>query len=77
MKRLVRPALLAFGLLATAPLSTAFAAEPKPKADDSPGGWVSLFDGTTLSGWEPIQLSPTKPSKWEVVDGAIVGSGQA
>jgi Domain of Unknown Function (DUF1080) len=36
-------------------------------------GWVSLFDGTTLSGWTKGGGSET--SKWEVVDGSIVGSG--
>jgi hypothetical protein len=39
--------------------------------------WVSLFDGKTLSGWKMVQLSPDRPSKWEVVDGALVGTGQA
>ena len=39
-------------------------------------GWVSLFDGSTLSGW--TKAGPrAEQSKWEVVDGAIVGSGQA
>lgn len=75
MRRHARPALMACGLIATALLSTACAAEPKPRADDAPGGWVSLFDGTTLSGWEAIPLDKNKESKWEVVDGALVGSG--
>jgi hypothetical protein len=75
MNRPARPvALLACGLLATAFLATASAQEKKA---DSPGEWVSLFDGTTLSGWESIPLNPARPTKWEVVDGAIVGSGQA
>ena len=37
-------------------------------------GWVSLFDGTTLSGWTK---AGGEKSNWEVVDGAIVGSGDA
>ena len=37
------------------------------------GEWVSLFDGQTLSGW--IQGGGRGKSKWEVVDGAITGSG--
>jgi Domain of Unknown Function (DUF1080) len=37
-------------------------------------GWVSLFDGKTLSGWTK---AGKEDSKWEVVDGAIVGTGQA
>jgi Domain of Unknown Function (DUF1080) len=36
-------------------------------------GWVSLFDGKTLSGWTVGGASET--TKWEVVDGVIVGSG--
>ncbi len=38
------------------------------------GDWVSLFDGQSLSGWTKAGRSG---SQWEVVDGAIVGSGQA
>jgi hypothetical protein len=40
------------------------------------GEWVSLFDGSTLSGWTKGE-GPRGGSKWEVVDGAIVGSGQS
>jgi hypothetical protein len=39
-------------------------------------GWVSLFDGKTLSGWTKAG-ERSEDSKWEVVDGAIVGTGQA
>lgn len=39
-------------------------------ADDEK--WVSLFDGTSLDGWERVG---NDRSVWEVVDGAIVGSG--
>ena len=38
--------------------------------------WVSLFDGKTLSGWTKAGKNGDK-SKWEVVDGKIVGSGLA
>ncbi len=37
-------------------------------------GWVSLFDGKTLSGWTK---AGGEKSNWEVVDGVIVGSGEA
>jgi hypothetical protein len=40
------------------------------------GEWVSLFDGSTLSGWTPVEHR-AGTNKWEVVDGAIVGSGGA
>jgi hypothetical protein len=39
------------------------------------GEWVSLFDGQTLSGW--TKGGGRANSKWEVVDGAIQGSGVA
>ena len=36
-------------------------------------GWVSIFDGKTLKGWEE---SPVREEKaWEVRDGVIVGDG--
>lgn len=34
-------------------------------------GWISLFDGRSLKGWQADQ----NPQVWAVVDGAIVGSG--
>lgn len=44
-------------------------------------GWVSLFDGSTLKGWHVSAKSGhsrtsknTSGGKWEVVDGAIIGS---
>ncbi len=49
----------------------ALSAEGRPEE-----GYVSLFDGKTLSGWTKGGGNGDK-SKWEVVDGAIVGSGQA
>src|SRR5579862_5553930 len=39
--------------------------EDKGKADSD--GFVSLFDGKTLDGWDGM------PGYWSVVDGAIVG----
>ena len=53
---------LALGILA-------FLAGPAP-AD----GWVALFDGKTLDGWERVG---SEQSRWEVKDGAITGSGAA
>lgn len=34
-------------------------------------GWINLFDGKTLKGWEANE----NPDDWSVVDGAIVGHG--
>ncbi len=55
---------LALGV-ALSPGKVAFAADE---------AWVALFDGKTLDGWEKVGGDK---STWEVVDGAIVGSGQA
>jgi Domain of Unknown Function (DUF1080) len=52
-------------------LSVALAGPASSGGQDD--GWVSLFDGQTLSGWTKGGGKDT--SKWEVVDGSIVGSG--
>ena len=66
-RRLFATAGLALGLLGlNAPAPTV--------AADSPGEWVALFDGKTLSGWESVPMKG-QTSKWEVVDGVIEGSG--
>jgi hypothetical protein len=46
------------------------------RGGDDDEGWVSLFDGSTLSGWTKAGGNGDD-SKWEVVDGAIVGTGKA
>lgn len=53
--------------LTTLPLLAGFA----HAADDAE--WQSLFDGTTLNGWRVVNGA----AKYEVVDGAIVGTTQA
>jgi hypothetical protein len=51
-------------LLATRPANCA---EPQPLPQQLVDlGWISLFDGETLFGWQP-----TGEAKWEVVDGEI------
>ncbi|GIW86834.1 MAG: hypothetical protein KatS3mg108_1158 [Isosphaeraceae bacterium] len=40
-------------------------------------GWVSLFDGKTTEGWEVVPLPNQPPTKWEVKDGLLCGSGGA
>jgi hypothetical protein len=42
-------------------------------ADADKEGFVSIFDGKTLKGWEEMPAAATKA--WSVVDGAIVGEG--
>lgn len=44
-------------------------------ADPSDDGFVSLFDGKTLDGWEVV--TNKEGCLWEVKDGAICGSGNA
>ena len=36
-------------------------------------GWVSMFDGKTLTGWKANE----RPESWTVKDGTIVGDGEA
>ena len=43
------------------------------KPDASPG-WVSLFDGNTISGWTSVPF-PGQTTSWEVKDGVLEGSG--
>jgi hypothetical protein len=62
------------GLVAAAGVSaTAARAQDAKKSSD---GYVSLFDGQTLSGWEMLEMGPKGSSKWEVKDGALTGSGR-
>jgi len=46
--------------------------QPARHANDQPAGFVSLFDGKTLSGWHPIGVG-----QWTVEDGVIVGRKKA
>lgn len=46
------------------------ATEEDSAAKDDDGGWVSLFDGETLEGWE----KHSGEAKYHVEDGAIVGT---
>ena len=45
-------------------------ADEAKKADDK--GWVQLFNGKDLDGWESL---PEDKARWSVKDGAIVGEG--
>jgi len=45
---------------------------PAPTDSTLWGEWVSLFNGSDLSGWI---THPRQPDGWRVEDGAIVGSG--
>ena len=43
-------------------------------ADTNDEKWVALFNGKDLTGWK---THPDDKAKWEVVDGLIVGTGNA
>jgi hypothetical protein len=60
------------GSLGLACLCLPFAqAGGEKKKDD---GWVALFNGKDLTGWK---THPDDKAKWEVIDGAIVGTGSS
>ena len=65
------------GLLATLILTSACSAEytasEKKAAETDKDGFVSIFDGKTLKGWEALPAE-TAPA-WTVKDGMIVGDG--
>lgn len=41
------------------------------RAADDGEGWVSLFDGKTLNGWQPSENT----SSWKVIDGQLAADG--
>jgi hypothetical protein len=51
-----------------AAMSLAAQSAPKPGAD----GWISMFDGKSLEGWQANE----NPESWKAVGGSIVGDGQ-
>jgi hypothetical protein len=67
--------LLASGVLAAL---LAISTQPASIAADekSDAGWVQLFNGKDLTGWK-LHEKANKQTRWEVVDGWLVGSGQA
>jgi hypothetical protein len=60
-------------LIALVAIYDAVGAEPKLLQQDLLNeGWISLCDGETLCGWQPVG-----DAKWEVVDGEIRTSGES
>lgn len=57
-------------LAATAVVACAFGSTDSGKEDE---GFVSIFDGKTLQGWEA--MPPKTAGAWTVKDGMIVGDG--
>ena len=58
--------------LSLALIAVALAASCAIAADDK-DGWISMFDGKTLTGWKANQ----NPESWTVRDGCITGDGDA
>ena len=54
-------------------LSTVAGADEKAKPAADEKGFVSIFDGKSLKGWE--ELPSTDKKAWSVKDGIIVGEG--
>ena len=49
--------------------------EPRAQPGDAKQGWVSLFDGSTLAGWQAQSGSITGSNPWTVEAGVIVARG--
>jgi hypothetical protein len=47
------------------------ASDVEPTTAQEPG-WVSLFDGKTLAGWQPSE----RPESWAIEDGSLVTRGE-
>jgi hypothetical protein len=59
-------------VLAALALLTPLNADSKDDVKKDDKGFVQLFNGKDLTGWK---THPDDKAKWEVVDGAIVGTG--
>jgi len=67
------------GILTLGLIATAASGQGQPNkltAAESAAGWRLLFDGTTLTGWEPHEAAANTPAAtWGVADGAIFCTG--
>jgi 3-keto-disaccharide hydrolase len=66
--KITATAICATILLAACAWTAAAQTAPVPGKD----GWISMFDGKTLTGWKANE----NPESWKAVDGAIVGDGE-
>ncbi|MFG0243283.1 MAG: DUF1080 domain-containing protein [Phycisphaerales bacterium JB054] len=64
---------ISLALLGTVLAASAQRADQPEHQPEQANQWKSLFDGRSLDGWKVVGSSDTK---WEVVNGAIEGSGQ-
>jgi hypothetical protein len=54
--------------------ASTLAVEHRALADDAGTGWVPIFNGKDLTGWE---VYPGGTGNWKVADGILIGSGPA
>ena len=59
-----------FAIAGALALALSVMAADAPKAGQD--GWISMFDGKTLEGWQASE----RPENWKVENGAIVGGGE-
>ena len=66
---------LAIGMTAVATAFTLFAFSEAPRAQapsaGAGGGWTSLFDGKTLTGWRGYRQPDATATRWVVNDGML------
>jgi len=57
--------------------SCASTGKSKTAVSDEEAGWVSIFDGKTITGWRGYNKTTFPENGWEVVDGTLhcIGSG--
>ena len=51
--------------------SSAAAPRPSPSLAADNGGWQSLFDGKSSSGWVEVTGKPFPPNSWTIEDGCL------
>src|SRR5205807_1349752 len=66
------PAMMRYLLSLGAVFACVALALPADDKKDDEKGWVQLFNGKDLTGWE---THPKDKAKWEVKDGMIIGTG--
>ena len=62
---------LGIGLVVLGSLTSCQLFEGEKEAKKGDAGWVSMFDGKTMTGWKVNE----SPESWSVKDGALVANG--
>ena len=69
MSKLFNATIATFALITASAMAQTDAGKPMPEKPNKKG-WIKLFDGKTLSGWQGFN-----DAKWEMKDGVLTGSG--